>query len=135
MDAAVAEPCGLLRAGVFLLLLIFLLIVIHLTTDSLGLSSFLIWCPSSVQIEGGRMYQRKTNNPHLFSKIFGYGGASHKAVAADVRRRIPSPKLSASLRRRLPTSPLLDTSVSIVIMNAFVVFSFHFIPCNIGMRI
>src|SRR5580765_4848621 len=79
MDAAVAEPCGLLRAEVFLLLLlIFYFIVILSTTDSLGLSSFLIWCPSSVQIEGGRMYQRKTNNPHLFSKIFSPSLYRHK---------------------------------------------------------
>jgi hypothetical protein len=84
------------------------------------------------------MYQRKTNNPHLFSKIFMCPGTSQKPVAADVRRRnVLSKTLSASLCWPLRANrlPLLNTGIRIVIMDAFVVFSFHFIPCNIGMRI
>ena len=88
------------------------------------------------------MYQRKTNNPQLFLEIFSIGGGSgwrrrspllpHKCGGPSL---VGTPRLGRSAQFCLASSPLLNTGICVVIMDAFVVLGFHFIPCNIGMLI
>jgi len=70
--------------------------------------------------------------PYLFSKIFNVAAVGRKRGRQNLlsERNAPFRLLTSAA-----ASSLLDTGISIVIMDAFVVFSFHLIPCNIGMLI